>query len=266
MICAVLSGTRGSAPVQPTVTSEGRTKLNPEGNRRWTVDRSARANRAKGNTVRQDFEEGGDEPREVLYGRWIQHHVDEVKDELDGIEYSLHGSCVRADDGVYWATIQCSHGCFIGPIRMCEFKIYVGHHKNVCTRDNAVARRLRKTMEASGLTGNAVSKALLIVNDEEKYKAFESFEDDAALLRSFYPDISELPEKVGRLNKDERFGSRGQAILDIVKRLSGRRAKNPHFSWYIPKYHKIWTEYGFPDPLQKKKPAEKSAKRQKSRR
>ena len=237
----------------------------------WTKLSAAAGARKKGVATRLDHAVTGKETDEELYAARVKEESAKISN-FGQFLLAPGSQCTKITRGRnrggyvhYEIVIECPHKC-IFTIRSDKIRRRLEQHTKMCPRGDQVMHDLRAALEEdSRWSIRAITTAMATAKEK-----FATFESDVATFLSAYTDATELLENLWQLTSDERLGDRAGKIYNLIRKVTGRGGGSdallPHWSWYIPKYHKIWTEIGFPDPLQKKKSAKKSTKRQKTRR
>ncbi|EJK71499.1 hypothetical protein THAOC_07052, partial [Thalassiosira oceanica] len=258
-------------PPQPQKPSSDKALVlgKPTGRLKWNVLSAAAGAKTRGAKSRFDHAENGDESTSELYAKSVQA-VNAASTKISKFgPFSLDttSECIKIyKNGMvfYELTTKCPYGCICN-VQSHMLQDYLEKHTKVCPGPDQELHDLKAALEQDrDWSDKSVTKAMLTVSNQERYAAFD---DDVHKICSVFSNASEMPDALSRLRSDERFGDRGSTIYNLVKRVLGlsdpSRGKSlPHWSWYMPKYHKIWTNFGFDDPFQKTK----SAKRQKTRR
>ncbi|EJK75557.1 hypothetical protein THAOC_02715 [Thalassiosira oceanica] len=256
-------------PPQPQKASSDKALVLGKPTRRpkWTQLSSAAGSRAQGHATRFNHAESGNESTAELYAKSVQEASNKITNfgpfSLDTTSKCSKISFPGKGKSAYELTIKCPYGCLF---KVLSFKLRycLEKHPRVCPGVDKELHDLKAALEQDDWTYRGVSAVMKVVSNQEKYAAFNG---DVHKICSVFSNASEMPDSLSRLKSDERFGGRGMVIYGLVRGVLGlsnpsRGRSVPHWSWYMPKYHKIWTNFGFDDPFQK----EKSAKRQKTRR
>ena len=218
-----------------------------------------------------DHAKTGNDTNEELYAASVQEANSKFTD-FGKFHLAPGSQCIKLTRGkrnmvYYELTIKCPNGCTLS-VPSDNMPTYLERHTRICASGDQELHALREALERHDWSNHSVANAMKTVSNKEKYAEFQG---DVCTFLGVYSKARELPKHLSQLRDDERLGDRAKKIYYLLGKVTGRLGGEsndlvPHWSWYMPKYHKIWTEFGFEDRSQKKKSAKKSTKRQKTRR